>query len=588
MLRMLAYLKPYRLAISVALGLTFVELAVELLQPLLIAKVIDDGILQKDLSVVLKWGGIMVGISLLAFISGITNSFFASHTSQGFAFDVRKELFGKIQSFSFANLQKFDTASLITRMTNDVTQIQNTVFMSLRIAMRAPMLIIFGMIMAFLVNAKLAMMIIVTTPFLILFLIIVMTKARKLFQAVQEKLDIVNGVMRENLSGMRLIKAFVRWGHETKRFFNANEDLKNRTITSLRLIELTMPVLLLLMNGSIIAILWFGSIDVSSGNVQVGEVVAVINYTTRITGALGVFSWIIMHFSRAKASSDRLVDVLDTEVDLVESNNNLGTVPHAEGSISFKHVDFRYPGTNAWVLQDISFSIQSGETVAILGATGSGKTSLFQLIPRLYDVVQGSVQIDHIDVKERKLDELRKQIGYVPQEALLFTGTIKDNIRWGKQDATMEEIIEAAKRAQIHETIEKLPLQYETVIGQKGVNLSGGQKQRISIARALVRNPKILLLDDSTSALDLKTEAELLENLKNYTCTTLIITSKIYTAMATDTILLIEDGKLLATGSHEELLHSSPFYQKVYHTQFGEEGQAYVSANESSETKSWG
>ncbi|THE13669.1 ABC transporter ATP-binding protein [Bacillus timonensis] len=588
MLRMLAYLKPYRLAISVALGLTFVELAVELLQPLLIAKVIDDGILQKDLSVVMKWGGIMVGISLLAFISGITNSFFASHTSQSFAFDVRKELFGKIQSFSFANLQKFETASLITRMTNDVTQLQNTVFMSLRIAMRAPMLIIFGMIMAFLVNAKLAMMLIVTTPFLILFLIFVMSKARILFQAVQKKLDIVNGVMRENLSGMRLIKAFVRWGHETKRFFHANEDLKERTITSLRLIELTMPVLLLLMNGSIIAILWFGSIDVSSGNVQVGEVVAVINYTTRITGALGVFSWIIMHFSRAKASSDRLVDVLDTEVNLVESNKNLLTVPHAKGKITFRHVDFRYPGTNAWVLQDISFSIQPGETVAILGATGSGKTSLFQLIPRLYDVDHGSVQIDDIDVKDRKLDELRKQIGYVPQEALLFTGTIKENIRWGKQDATMEEIIEAAKRAQIHETIEKLPLQYDTVIGQKGVNLSGGQKQRISIARALVRNPKILLLDDSTSALDLRTEANLLEELKNYTCTTLIITSKVYTAMATDTILLMEDGKSLATGSHEELLQSSAFYQKVYHTQFGEEGQAYVGANELSETKSWG
>ncbi len=582
MFRMLTYLKPYRLAISVALGLTFVELAVELLQPLLIAKVIDDGILQKDLTVVMKWGGIMVGISLLAFISGIINSFFASHTSQSFAFDVRKELFGKIQSFSFANLQKFNTATLITRMTNDVTQLQNTVFMSLRIAMRAPMLIIFGMVMALLVDVKLAMMLIVTTPFLILFLIFVMTKARRLFQSVQKKLDIVNGVMRENLSGMRLIKAFVRWGHETKRFVHANEDLKDRTITSLRLIELTMPVLLLLMNGSIIAILWFGSIDVSAGNVQVGEVVAVINYTTRITGALGVFSWIIMHFSRAKASSDRLVEVLDTEVDLVESNTNLITVQHANGSITFSHVDFRYPGTNALVLQDITFAIQPGETVAILGATGSGKTSLFQLIPRLYDAVPGSVRIDDIDVRDRKLDELRKQIGYVPQEALLFTGTIKDNIRWGKQDATMEEIIIAAKRAQIHETIEKLPLRYDTVIGQKGVNLSGGQKQRISIARALVRSPKILLLDDSTSALDLKTEAKLLSELKNYSCTTLIITSKIYTAMATDTILLMENGKLLASGSHEELLHSSPFYQKVYETQFGEGGQAHVNTNESS------
>ncbi|MEH7382142.1 ABC transporter ATP-binding protein [Bacillus sp. JJ1533] len=588
MLRMLAYLKPYRLAISVALGLTFIELAVELLQPLLIAKVIDDGILQKDLSVVLKWGGIMVGISLLAFISGITNSFFASHTSQSFAFDVRKELFGKIQSFSFANLQKFDTASLITRMTNDVTQLQNTVFMSLRIAMRAPMLIIFGMVMAFLVNAKLAMMLIVTTPFLILFLIIVMTKARRLFQSVQNKLDIVNGVMRENLSGMRLIKAFVRWRHETNRFYQANEELKERTITSLRLIELTMPLLLLLMNGSIIAILWFGSIDVSLGNVQVGEVVAVINYTTRITGALGVFSWIIMHFSRAKASSDRLVEVLDTMVDLVESNTNVKIAQQAKGKITLSHVDFKYPETKEMILQDITFTIQPGETVAILGATGSGKTSLFHLIPRLYDVVHGSVQVDDIDVKDRKLDELRKQIGYVPQEALLFTGTIIDNIRWGKQDATMEEIIEAAQRAQIHATIEKLPLQYDTVIGQKGVNLSGGQKQRISIARALVRKPKILLLDDSTSALDLKTEAQLLTELKKYTCTTMIITSKIYTAMATDKIILMEDGKLLATGSHAELIQSSPFYQKVYKTQFREGGQAHVNANESCQSKSWG
>ncbi|WP_453996468.1 ABC transporter ATP-binding protein [Bacillus nitroreducens] len=581
MIRILAYLRPYRLVITVALLLTFVELAVELLQPLLMAKIIDDGILQKDLSVVLKWGGIMVGISILAFISGIANSFFASHTSQSFAYDIRKDLFTKIQSFSFSNLQKFDTATLITRMTNDVTQLQNTVFMSLRIAIRAPMLIIFGMIMAFLVNAKLAMMLIVTIPFLILFLVFIMTKARRLFQSVQQKLDSVNGVMRENLSGMRLIKAFVSWRHETQRFFQANEDLKDQTIKSLRLIELTMPVLLLLMNGSIIAILWFGSLDVSSGNVQVGEVVAIINYTTRITGALGVFSWIIMHFSRAKASTDRVIEVFDTEIDLVEANTELKNFPKTAGKITFSHVDFAYPGTNTKVLQDITFSVQPGETVAILGATGSGKTSLFQLIPRLYDVVQGNVLIDDVDVKDRKLKELRKQIGYVPQEALLFTGTIKDNILWGKQDASLEEIMIAAKRAQIHETIEKFPLQYETVIGQKGVNLSGGQKQRISIARALVREPKILLLDDSTSALDLQTEAKLLEELKNYSCTTLIITSKIYTAMATDTILLLEDGKIIASGSHDELIESSPFYQKVYETQFGEEGPQHVNENES-------
>ncbi|MFS0863192.1 ABC transporter ATP-binding protein [Fredinandcohnia sp. 179-A 10B2 NHS] len=579
MLRMMTFLKPYRLPIGVALFLTLVELAVELWQPLLMAKIIDDGILKNDLSVVIKWGSFMVGISLIAFLSGITNSFFASHTSQSFAFDVRKALFGKIQAFSFANLQKFETASLITRMTNDVTQLQNTVFMSLRIMLRAPLLIVFGMIMALLVNVKLALMLIVTIPLLVGFLIFVMTRARKLFQTVQEKLDSVNGVMRENLSGMRLIKAFVRWKHETSRFFHANEKLKEKTVTSLRLIELTMPVLLLLMNGSILAILWFGSIDVNTGDAQVGEVVAVINYATRITGALSVFSWIIMHFSRARASSQRLVEVLDTDIDLVESIDNVNVIQRAKGTVEFRDVDFQYPGTAIKVLQDINFTVEAGKTVAILGATGSGKSSLFQLIPRLYDVSSGNVLIDDIDVRTLKIDELRKQIGFVPQEALLFTGTIKENIHWGNEQASMEEIIVAAKRAQIHDTIAKLPLQYDTVIGQKGVNLSGGQKQRISIARALVRNPRILLLDDSTSALDLSTEAKLLAELKKYTCTTFIITAKIYTAMAADTILLLEDGKVLGMGSHEELLESSEFYQKVFETQFGEEAHKHVHAN---------
>ncbi|MFT4414038.1 ABC transporter ATP-binding protein [Fredinandcohnia humi] len=578
MLRMLSFLKPYRLPIAVALFLTLLELAVELWQPLLMAKIIDEGILKNDLSVVIKWGIFMVGISLIAFISGIVNSFFASQTSQSFAYDVRKELFGKIQAFSFSNLQKFETASLITRMTYDVTQLQNTVFMSLRIMLRAPLLIVFGMIMALVVNIKLALMLIITIPLLVGFLIYVMTKARKLFQSVQDKLDNVNGVMRENLSGMRLIKAFVRWKHETNRFFYANQQLKDRTVTTLRLIELTMPVLLLLMNGSILAILWFGSIDVNTGEAQVGEVVAIINYATRITGALSVFSWIIMHFSRARASSQRLVEVLDTEVDLIE-NNEPNSLPRAEGNVTFKNVEFTYPGTKTKVLQKMSFSVEAGKTLAVLGATGSGKSTFFQLIPRLYDATSGSVSIDDVDVKSVSLDELRKQIGFVPQEALLFTGTIKENIKWGNQHASMDEIIEVAKSAQIHETIIKFPLQYETIIGQKGVNLSGGQKQRISIARALVRNPRILLLDDSTSALDLKTEAKLLAELRRYKCTTIIITSKIYTAMAADSILLIEDGKVIGLGSHEELSETSPFYQKVVESQFGEGAHKYVSAN---------
>ncbi|MCH1626316.1 ABC transporter ATP-binding protein [Ferdinandcohnia quinoae] len=570
MLKVLSFLKPYRLPIVVALILTLVELAVELLQPILIAKVIDDGILQKDLSVVLKWGGFMVGISLLAFLSGIINSFFAAHSSQSFGYDVRKALFVKVQSFSFNNLQKFETATLITRMTNDVTQLQNTVFMSLRIMLRAPLLIIGGVIMALLVNFRLALLLVITIPLLVGFLIFVMTRARKLFQTVQDKLDHVNGVMRENLSNMKLIKAFVRGKHEMNRFDDANKELRNRTITTLRLIETSMPVLLIVMNASILAILWFGSADVNTGDAKVGEVVAIINYATRITGALSVFTWIIMHFSRARASAGRVTEVLDTEVDLVELPEKEQSFAMQSGRIDFKDVRFNYEGSSSHVLDNLSFSIKAGTTVVILGATGSGKSTLFQLIPRLYDVSGGSIIIDGHDVKNVGLDDLRKQIGFVPQEALLFTGTIKENIAWGKEDSTMGEIIEAAKSAQIHHTIEKLPLKYETVIGQKGVNLSGGQKQRISIARALVRNPKILLLDDSTSALDLKTEAQLLQSLKKYTCTTLIITQKIYTAMAADSILLLEDGGLIAEGNHQELLKTSPFYQKVFKTQFGE------------------
>ncbi|GAA0321560.1 ABC transporter ATP-binding protein [Bacillus carboniphilus] len=571
MLRVLSMLKPYKLPMGVAWFFMLVELVVELWHPILMAKIIDDGILQEDLSVVLTWGGIMVGMSLLAFFSGITNSFYAAHVGQSFGYDVRKTLFTKIQSFSFANFNKFPTSSLITRMTNDVTQIQNTVFMSLRIMLRAPLLVLGGTIMALFVNVKLALIFLIAIPILISFLLWVMKKAGSLFQSVQARLDGVNSVMRENLTGMRLIKAFLRWRHEVKRFTKANEDLMDRTVAALRLIESTMPVLLLVMNLGIMGILWFGSIEVAAGGIQVGEVVAIINYATKITLAISMFSFIIMAFSRAKASASRISDVLETEIDLVDTEKMDLRKKLSEGKIEFDSVSFHYPGTETVVLEDISFTAKPGETIAIMGATGSGKSSLFQLIPRLYDANKGSVLIDDQDIQSLKLENLRKQIGFVPQEALLFTGSVSENIAWGKENASMEEIVEAAKHAQIHDTVLKLPHGYDTRIGQKGVNLSGGQKQRLSIARALVRKPKILLLDDSTSALDLKTEAKLLQALKTYSCTTLIITQKVSTAMEADHILLLEDGKLLTTGHHEELLKNSSLYQKIYQSQFGEE-----------------
>ncbi|MED2971099.1 ABC transporter ATP-binding protein [Fictibacillus sp. B-59209] len=570
-LKVLSILKPYRLQVAVALFLMLVELAVELLQPLLIAKIIDNGILKKDLEVVMVWGGVMVGISLCAFAAGVINSFYASHVSQNYGYDLRKHLFTKIQAFSFANFNRFPTTSLITRMTNDVTQMQNTVFMSLRVMLRAPLMIIGGLVMSFVVDAKLAIFIAVAIPILFVFLMWVLKKGGVLFKSVQENLDKVNGVMRENLSGIRIIKAFLRSRHEVKRFTEANSKLKNNTAFALRLMESTNPILLLVMNIAILCILWFGSVQVNTGDAKVGDLVAIINYSTRITSTFSIFSWIIMAFSRAKASGNRISDVLNTEVDLVNHEDSEIIRPDFKGEIEFQKVSFHYPGTEKQVLEHISFKAEPGQTVAVMGATGSGKSSLFQLIPRLYDVDEGKILIDGMDISRIKLEHLRSAIGLVPQEALLFTGTVKENIAWGKENATEEEIRAAAENSQIAETIASLPKQYETKLGQKGVNLSGGQKQRLSIARALVRKPKILLLDDSTSALDLKTEGKLLGALRSFPSTILIITQKIATAMEADKILLIENGKLLMEGKHEDLLLRSSLYQQIFESQFGEE-----------------
>ncbi|PLR95418.1 ABC transporter ATP-binding protein [Bacillus sp. T33-2] len=570
MMKLYSFLKPYRFHMAFAFSLMLVELAVELWQPLLMARIIDDGIVKKDLGLVLELGGLMLGLSVLAFASGITNSFFAAHASQNFGFDVRNSMLEKILSFSFTNLTQFSTSSLITRMTNDVNQLQNTLFMSLRIAMRAPLLVIGGIVMAFFVNIKLALIFAAVIPVLLIFLLWIMNKAALLFEVVQGKLDRVNAVIRENLAGMRLIKAFARGTHEETRFEKANETLMATTAFTLRLTETTIPVLLLFMNFSILILLWFGHFEVNTGEMKVGEVVAIVNYATRITSAFSMFSFIIIVFSRAKASKSRIEDVLITEVDLRDARDIDGKAEVKDGKIEFKRVTFGYPGAGAPVLQEISFTAEPGETVALMGATGAGKSTLFHLIPWLYDTSSGEILIDGKNIRLFKLENLRRQVGLVPQEALLFTGTVQENIGWGKEDASDIELIEAAQGAQIHDTIEKFPLKYETLIGQKGVNLSGGQKQRMSIARALVRRPKILLLDDSTSALDIKTEAKLLSALKHYKSTTLIITQKISTAMAADKILLLEDGKLHQEGSHELLLRKSSLYRQIYQSQLGE------------------
>lgn len=572
MLTIFIFLKKYRLTAYIALLLMLVELMVELLQPYIISKIIDNGIAQDNAGVVLQWGGFLVGCSVIAFAVGIFSSFYASHVSQSFGFDLRERLYEKVQSFSFANFSRFPESSLITRLTNDVTQLQNTVFMGLRIMLRAPLLVVGSIVMAFFVQPKLAIWLAAVIPFLGIFLFWVLKKGEGLFHSVQQQLDQVNGVMQQNLIGMRIVRVFVRMKHESRRFARSSEQLMDRTVAALRLTEATMPVVLLVMNTGVMAILWFGRIELDSSGATVGEVIAIVNYATRTTGALSIMSMIVVNFSRARASAQRIEEVVLTDVDLSDTIDSDEAAKLRDGGVSFENVSFKYPDSDQRVLEHISFTAKPGETIAIIGATGSGKSSLVQLIPRLYDVQTGEIRVDGIDNRIMKLDQLRKQIGYVPQEIMLFTGTVEQNIRWGKEDATLEEIVDAAKLAQIHDTIMKLPEQYDTIVGQKGVNLSGGQKQRLTIARALVRKPVILLLDDSTSALDIQTEAALLKALKQMKCTTFLITQKISSTVSADSILLLDEGQLLAQGKHEQLLQVSDLYQKICESQFGKVG----------------
>lgn len=591
MLKLFVHLKKYRVAAIAALVMMLIELTVELAQPYLISKIIDSGIQQGDLGVVWMWGGVLVGSAVIAFAAGIASSFFASHASLGFGYDLREKLYDKMQTFSYAVFNRFATSSLITRLTGDVTQVQDTIFMSLRFMTRVPLVVIGSMIMAIVVNPRLGLLLVVMVPVLLVVVIWMIKKAALLFRNVQRRLDAVNSIIQENLTGIRLIRVFVRMGHEIERFAGYSGKLMKGTISALRLTETTMPFMLLMMNGCIIAVLWFGRKDIVSNSATVGEVVAVINYLLRTIGALSMLSWILVTFSRASASAQRLNEVFETEdtseTERTGSTNSFrysdsdGSARNSQeprtvqGAVEFRGVGFSYPNSEIQVLEDISFSAKAGERIAIMGATGSGKSSLVQLIPRLYTEEQGEIRIDAVDASELDLPTLRKSIGYVPQEVVLFTGSVRDNIAWGREDATMEEIVEAAKRAQIHETIEQLPNGYDTQLGQRGVNLSGGQKQRLSIARALVRRPSILILDDSTSALDVATEGRLLNALEELSCTTFIITQKISSTTSADLILLLDDGRLIGQGKHEDLMESSELYRRIHESQYGE-GAQYV------------
>ncbi|KOP64595.1 ABC transporter ATP-binding protein [Bacillus sp. FJAT-18019] len=569
-------LKKYRVAAFAALTMMLIELTVELIQPLLISKIIDEGIQKQDLSVVWTWGAVLTGSAIIAFIAGISSSFFAAHTSQGLGYDLRDQLYEKVQSFSYSVFNRFATSSLITRLTGDVTQIQDTVFMGLRFMTRVPLVVLGSIIMALVVNVRLGLLLVLTVPLLFIFIAWIMKRAADAFRNVQRRLDAVNGVIQENLTGIRLIRVFVRMGHEIERFGRTSGKLMSTTVSTLRLTETTMPFILLIMNAGIMAVLWFGRKDIAAGSASVGEVVAVVNYSLRCIGAMSALSWVVVAFSRGRASAQRTQEVLKTEEDVPSARKAKKSKIDIQGGVKFEQVSFSYPGSDIDVLKDISFEAKPGERIAIMGATGSGKSSLVQLIPRLYEEEEGTVCIDGMDAGSIDEVNLRSSIGYVPQEVLLFSGTVRDNIAWGREDASMEEIQEAARRAQIHETIEHLPNGYETMLGQRGVNLSGGQKQRLSIARALVRKPAILILDDSTSALDVRTEGALLDALKDLSCTTFLITQKISSTTSADLILLLDDGRLIGKGNHDTLMEHSSLYRRIYESQYGEEVQQHA------------
>ncbi|WP_088040897.1 ABC transporter ATP-binding protein [Bacillus sp. EAC] len=565
------FLKPYRIAISTAVFFLLLELIVELFQPYILSNIINNGIVNKDMAYVTKWGIVMIVLAIVAFFAGVLNTFYATHVSQSYSFILRKTLFEKVQTFSFTTFNFLPTSSIITRLTNDVSQLQGAVFMSLRVILRAPLIVTGSVVMALIINWKLSFILFLILPFLFLFLNWMVKKGRGLFKNVQENVDSVNSVLRENLVGMKLIKAFVRDDYENSRFQKINANLKQKTSIALRTMEITMPVMLLFMNASILVVLWFGNSKVNSNESNIGDIVAIVNYISRITASFSVFSFIISAFSRARASSERIDEILTIEEDFIEKNEGNHLKNRLDGKIQFHDVSFNYPNSPKEVLHNISFVAYPEQTIAILGSTGSGKTSLFQLIPRLYDVSSGTILIDDQDIRKINSKQLRGQIGYVPQEALLFTGSIKENLLMGRENASDEDVYSAAKHAQIHDTILSFPNGYESKIGQKGVNLSGGQKQRLAIARAILRKPSILLLDDSTSALDLKTEASLIEALKGYECTTLIITQKISTAKNADKILIVDEGLLVEEGTHESLLQNSKLYRAIYYSQYGTE-----------------
>lgn len=566
---LLDYIRPYRMLAILAPLFMMLEVASELAMPKIMTVLLDQGVAQGDAGFIGKIGGLMLLISVVGIIGGIGCLITSSIVSQRTGTDLRKAAFGKIQEFSFHNIDTFQTPSLITRLTNDITQIQITVLMSLRMLVRAPLLCVGSIVMAFSINAKIATLFLLVVALLALAISLILRMAMPKFKIVQDKLDKVNTVMRECLAGIRVVKAFVRDEYETEKFTDSNMEYKNISVSAFKIMLLIMPTMMILLNGSIVAILWIGGYQAQAGVMGPEDIMAFITYLMQMLLSMMMIAMVFMFMSRAKVSLDRVMEILETVPDISDPENPV-TPKEAKVRVEYRNVSYRYQlGSGDSVLENVSFIAEQGQTIGILGETGAGKSTLVNLLPRLYDVTEGQILLDGVDVRDYRIRDLRQRVAVVLQETILFSGTIRDNIKWGKEDATEEEIIAAAKAAQAHDFIMELPEQYDTELGQKGVNVSGGQKQRISIARALIQNPDIIIFDDSTSAVDSLTEKKIRQALResHSKCTKFIIAQRISSVRDVDNILVLSGGKIVAQGNHNYLMETSEDYQEIYASQ---------------------
>ena len=567
--RLLEYIKPYWITALLAPLFMALEVAMDLTQPKLMQYIVDIGISNKDLAYVVHEGLIMIGVALIGAVGGIGCTIFSTFAALNFGTSIRGKLFTKIEQLSFGNLDRLETGGLITRITNDIDQVQEATVMFLRILVRAPLFAVGSLIMAVVTSPRLSLLLLIIGPILVVSLYFINKKAHPLFTIVQERLDRVNSIVQENLAGVRVVKAFVRSDYESGRFGKANDELCAETVRVSLLVATIWPGMMLLVNLGIVGVIWFGGVSIKYGSLQIGQLLAFISYLLQMLFSLMTVAMLLPRVARADASAERVIEVLDSTPEVQDLPDAM-EAPKLKGKVVFNKVGFNYNGSSeSAVLRDISFVAEPGQTIGILGATGTGKTTLVHLIPRLYDVTDGSIEIDGIDIRRMTQESLRRQIAIVMQETVLFSGTIRENLRYGRPEATDEEVEEAARIAQAHDFITGFPDGYDTVLGQRGVNLSGGQKQRLSIARALVAHPAILILDDCTSAVDMITEAKIISALNDWSqrCTRFVIAQRISAIAGADKILVIENGTLAGEGTHEELLGTCPTYQGIVQSQ---------------------